>query len=210
MAHQTQLARTLFGNIASLIENAGNILLNPHGENTNSLKGAVRFATKSVRYTATQIQEEDTRPFQYETRNNTIKQEEQLSVEGLAQLKTILHTFRDSVTQHINETLGEVIKLPTPPAEEADNIVAGTRYFVGRFTEINGEMHYPTVFLMIVPPEEDANDKLHSVFSTCRGENVKASADFVTFFDGLAAKEPNITEISKPDFDIMQKHLAVL
>lgn len=84
------------------------------------------------------------------------------------------------------------------------------KYFLCHITEVNGEYEYTSHFLMKCTGNEDPEKRLDSIFVGYRDQGDKEGDDFVWYPDGLAAKDPCMTEIPPLEFKIMQRHLGVL
>lgn len=207
MANQTRLAHTLFTAVADFSETSAVTLLRQLGDISDDCQRlCVINAIKDLDNAGSSVEEDDTRPFEFEERSETDYANERLTAESLAELKDALSHMQMVIEESINETLDEVIKRPEPPQEPSIN---GARYFSCHFTEINSETEYKTRFLMVVPPGASADNKLHRIFSSARGECIEASEDYVEFEGGLAAKKPCMTEITEDDFNVLKGHLTV-
>ncbi|MEE8058384.1 MAG: hypothetical protein V3T17_11200 [Pseudomonadales bacterium] len=84
------------------------------------------------------------------------------------------------------------------------------RYYVCRITEVNGEYEHGSRFLMKCVGNDDPEKRLDDIFVGYRGEGVKEDEDFVRYPDGIAAKNPCMSEITPYEFKVMQPHLSVL
>ncbi|OUV22858.1 MAG: hypothetical protein CBC55_02140 [Gammaproteobacteria bacterium TMED95] len=206
--HQTKLAQNLFANLSDLVDTAANSLLRQQG---NSSCECIQIQLVSINNelanAANGIVEDDTRPFPHEARSHSSFQNESLNAQTLASIKDSVNKFHSETVADIDKSLSEIIKLP----EAADTVEDdGMKFYIASFVEVQNDIEYKTRFLMTAPTSEDADTKLHHIFSTCRGDHIDMSDDVVEFEGNMLAKKPFLKEISKQEFETMSPYLTMM
>lgn len=206
--HQTKLAQNLFANLSDLVDTAANSLLRQQG---NSSCECIQIQLVSINNelanAASGIVEDDTRPFPYESRSDSNFENALLDTQTLTSLKDALQKAYFEIQSDIDEALSEIIKLPEA-TDTADN--EGMKFYIASFVEVQNDIEYKTRFLMTAPTSEDADTKLHHIFSTCRGDHIDISDDVVEFEGNMQAKKPFLKEISKQEFETMSPYLSMM